>query len=214
MKKRKEAGLLMPLAALGLLVVYGCSLGGQSAPGDPVVMMGTMTKGSVIVNGVHFDVNGDTLISIDDESGRPEAELEDGMTVLLKGEIAPDGLTGTAIKVESEDELQGQVQALTDASLTVLNQLIYPDDLTRYGNTAGLSEISVLDYVEVHGQRDAEGNIRATRIELLSGTPEVELKGRVSSPAGGGFMLSSNRRDMFCAREISWKWRAATAAAP
>lgn len=189
MKKRKEAGLLMPLAALGLLVVYGCSLGGESAPGDPVVMMGTMTKGSVIVNGVHFDVNGDTLISIDDESGRPEAELEDGMTVLLKGEIAPDGLTGTAVKVESEDELQGQVQALTDASLTVLNQLIYPDDLTRYGNTAGLSEISVLDYVEVHGQRDAEGNIRATRIELLSGTPEVELKGRVSSPAGGGFML-------------------------
>lgn len=189
MKKRKETGLLILMAAIGLLVVYGCSLGGESAPGDPVVMTGTMTRGSVIVNGVHFDVDDDTLISIDDESGRSEAELEDGMTVTLKGEIAPDGLTGTAVKVESEDELQGQVQAVTEASLTVLNQLIYPDDLTSYGNVAGLSGISVLDYVEVHGLRDAGGNIRATRIELLTGTPEVELKGRVSSPTGGGFML-------------------------
>jgi hypothetical protein len=189
MRKRNEIRFYLIAVATGLLVAAGCSLGGQSAPGTPVVMTGTMTKGSVIVNGVHFEVGAGTLISVDDESGRTEVELDDGMTVTLKGEINPDGVTGTAVKVESEDELQGQVQAVTDFSLTVLDQLVYADDRTSYGNVTGLSGIALLDYVEVHGQRDAEGNIRATRIELLSGTPEVELKGRVSNLTGSSFTI-------------------------
>jgi len=189
MKNGNRIRFFLTAAVIGLLAAAGCSLSGQSDLGTPVIMMGTMTKGSVIVNGVHFEISAGTLISVDDQPGQAEAELEDGMTVTLKGEINPDGVTGRADKVESEDELQGQVQAVTDSSLTVLDQLVYADDLTSYGNVADLSGISVLDYVEVHGQRDADGNVRATRIELLSGTPEVELKGRVSNLTGSSFTL-------------------------
>ena len=40
-----------------------------------------------------------------------------------------------------------------------------------------------------HGQRDADGNIRATRVEKLSGSPEIELKGVVSNLGATSFEL-------------------------
>jgi hypothetical protein len=130
---------------------------------------------------------------VDDSSDQPESELEDGMVVTLRGTIDSDGVSGTAEKVESEDELQGQVESVFPAAdpayLIVLSQNVYVDDLTYYGNVSDLSGLVNGDYVEVHGQRDANGNIWATRVEKLSGSPEIELKGIVSNLGATTFEL-------------------------
>ena len=176
--------ILILAALVGILFLYACSLNGED-PGVTVVTHGTMRKGSVIVNGVHFTVPAGTPITVDDSSDQPESELEDGMVVTLRGTVNSDGVTGTAEKVESEDELQGQVESVFPAAdpayLVVLSQNVYVDDLTYYGNIGDLSGLVDGDYVEVHGQRDANGNIWATRVEKLSGSPEIELKGVVSN---------------------------------
>jgi hypothetical protein len=176
-----------------LLTAASCSTGASGgAEGTPVVMRGVMTKGSVILNGVHFVVPGSAAIAVDD-SPSPESELRDGMIVSLKGKINDDG-TGTLEKLDTEDELQGPVDAVDPAAgtVTVLSQTIYVDDRTIYGNMTDLSDLTApSDYVEVHGFRDASGAIRATRIEELTGTPEVEIKGVISGYGGSTFDIGA-----------------------
>jgi hypothetical protein len=181
--------VVVALAAL----VAGCTAGGSGGSGGtPVVMSGVMLKGSVILNGVHFDVPAGAAISVDGSSAT-DASLKDGMVVTLRGTIDGNG-TGTLEKLESSDELQGPIEAVNAVAgtLTVLSQTIYVDDQTRYGNLpGGLGDLGVDDMVEVHGMRDSLDNIRATRIELLTGSPETELKGIISSVTATTFAVGA-----------------------
>ena len=190
MKGKRARGWL--LAAIVALAAAGCTAGGGDDPGTPVVMSGVMLKGSVILNGVHFDVPPGTPITVDGSSAS-DANLHDGMVVTLKGTDHGNG-SGTLEKLVSSDELQGQVQAVdaVAGTLQVLGQTIYVDDQTKYGNLpGGLAGLAVSDYVEVHGLRDSAGAIRATRIEALSGTPEVELKGIISNLTATTFAIGT-----------------------
>jgi len=153
-----------------------------------------MTKGSVIVNGVTYTVAANTTILIDDNPGT-EAELEHGMEVEIHGNVNEDGVTGEAEFIAAENEVRGLVESIDTASnpqsFIVLNQTVIVDDLTVYANVLDLAGISVGDPVEVHGQRDANGNIRASRVELLGGgaITEVELRGIVSGLSGDNFNI-------------------------
>ena len=110
-----RATLKIAVAAVSLLflTLSGCNLaggGGSSSGGTDVVMSGTMTKGSVILNGVRFD---DTTAGITaDESAITAADLDDGMTVKLKGTIDAGGQTGEAELVEVENELKGSIDSI------------------------------------------------------------------------------------------------------
>ncbi|MBI5740666.1 MAG: hypothetical protein HZA16_08085 [Nitrospirae bacterium] len=200
MKGKIFERILVLLLALPLVTLScggggggGNDAGAGGAGPKAVVSTGTMTKGSVIVNGVRFNAAG-ASITIDDNPGA-EAGLHDGMQVHVKGQINDDGVTGTAELVEAEDSLQGVVSAkdtLADPpTLTVLAHKVIVDDLTVFANGASLAAINPGDVVEVHGQEDVNG-VHATRIE--AGVPnEAEMKGTISGLAGDTFSVGGQQ---------------------
>ncbi|MEQ1814604.1 MAG: DUF5666 domain-containing protein [Candidatus Nitrotoga sp.] len=180
-----------------MLYLAGCSGGDTQlagGAGGTGISHGVMTKGSVIVNGVRFE---DTAANIlIDDTPKTALNLHDGMVVSVRGNA--NGSSGTATEVRGQIEVRGLVTAkdavASPQRFTVFNQTVIVDDLTVYSNIdfAGITANTTI--VEVHGQRDATGNIRATRVEgslttLLDGTgmanPLVdEIRGVVSGGVG------------------------------
>ena len=180
---------MIPNIRLSILIVFlaalsGCGGGGGSSSvdsggtgGTGIVSTGVMTKGSVILNGVKFEDNA-ANISIDD-TPKTAAQLRDGMVVKLIGTIDDNGITGTAQRVEAEIEVRGIVTSVDGSAnpqqFTVLGQTVLVDVLTIYSNLPAKFASIVADpagvtgtLLEVHGQRDTGGNIRATRVEADS----------------------------------------------
>ncbi len=180
--------LLASLIALG-----ACGGGGGGGVdsggigGTGIVATGVMTKGSVIVNGIKFE-DSTANIAIDD-TPKTAADLRDGMVVKVIGTINDDNIRGTAQRVEAEIEVRGQVTDIfaleNPQRFRVLGQNVLVDDRTIYSNLVNFAAITVTRLVEVHGQRDTSGNIRATRVEadtLQMGADLVdEIRGIVSA---------------------------------
>ena len=172
----QRTALLAALAASFLVAACGGGGGtggtGTTTPppggGGPTVSSGVMTKGSTIVNGVRFE---DTTanISIDDTPKTPVA-LQNGMVVKVAGVVNDDGINGTAQRVKAIIEARGTptlIPAGADPQrFVVLGQTVFVDDQTEYSDTVNrFNSITISKLIEVHGQRDANGVIRATRIE-------------------------------------------------
>ena len=197
MKKVAKYMFVTGTAVVAAFALGACGGGGGGAPGAtsaPVVSTGTMTKGSVIVNGVRFE---DTLADIHpDDTGKVflPSDLKDGMTVKVRGEINDDRVTGRALEIEVENEVRGTVTRVGTDSFTVLGQTVFVDGGTVFANVANFAALVVGDAVEVHGQRDAAQNIRATRVELLVGAGVVDevrgvVAGKDASPGAGTFSI-------------------------
>jgi len=195
------------IAALTVLVAAcGGGTGGTGVTSNTpsnAVSIGVMTKGSVIVNGVHFEDNTAT-IKIDDTSKTPN-DLQSGMVVRLRGQINGDGVTGTAQVVNVSTEVRGTVQthnaATVPPTFRVVGQTVFVDELTVFANfgvspTAAGAVGQLVDatsVVEVHGLRDASGNILASRVELVQ-VPVAgndELRGTVTGLSGTTFTLQN-----------------------
>lgn len=166
--------------------------GGTIATSAPVVSAGTMTKGSVIVNGVRFTAAAGAAIRIDDNPGRPESELRDGMEVKVKGRINDDRITGQFEKVEAEPRVRGQMSGRGADDFTVHNHRVITDDNTVFEDrsaggvftTIGFNDLADLNEVEVHGGLDDLGNVRATRVERRNDNPNDEVRGVVTAKVG------------------------------
>lgn len=196
--------LLRPLYAAafagGLLAGCGGGTDGTGGmaplPTAQSVVIGVMTKGSVIVNGVHFDDRNAT-IRVDDRSGT-SGELADGMFVKVLGRINSDKVTGVADRIEVENELRGVVQTVdlnsNPPSFTVAGVKVYVDGSTVFGSQlSGIGALAAgITRVEVHGLRDPAGNVRASRVDAASSALD-ELKGTVSGldPATRRFVLGN-----------------------
>lgn len=169
--------------------------GGNAPPsGSPVqpsasTSSGAITKtaGTVTVNGVSFATDGSTVVRIDDNPKGVD-DLRDGMVVKLRGR--DDGTRRTAERIEVENEVRGTVTAVDAAAnpqtFTVGGLRVLVDEATAYANLSplGFAGIAVGGYVEVHGMRDAAGNLRATRVEgqaRNNANPADELKGTVGA---------------------------------
>lgn len=131
--------------------------------------------GSIIVNGVRYDVSGAVVHRDDDanDSVRHDAsEVKVGMVVAVSGSgIVPAG-TGVlpvaeAYTVRYGSSLIGPVSAVdgAGASVTVLGQTV-----RITSKTVQPASLSVNDVVEVHGLADAMGGYTATRIDILAGS--------------------------------------------
>ncbi len=188
------------LAALAASLLAACGGGGGTGgtgtttpppgAGGSTVSTGVMTKGSTIVNGVRFDDTSAT-ISIDD-TPKTSAALQNGMVVKLVGTVNDDGINGTAQRVKALIEVRGVPTTITNStngqSLVVNSQTVVIDDQTVFSNVAGFGAIQATTLIEVHGLRDANGAIRATRIEdtaaqMASSTLD-EIRGVVSGGTG------------------------------
>ena len=179
--------LIASLAAL--IAACGGGTGGTGVTGTPTLSTGVMTKGSTIVNGVRFE---DTTANISiDDTPKTSTALQNGMVVKVRGTVNGDGINGTASDVKALIEVRGIPTTVNvpAQSLIVLNQTVFADDQTVYSNLAGFGAIAAnVTFIEVHGLRDASGQIRATRIEanqLQMGDPNTdEIRGVVSGAAG------------------------------
>jgi Domain of unknown function (DUF5666) len=182
------------VSVIALIAVAACGGGGGGTGTAPAtstsaVSTGVMVKGSVIVNGVRFE---DTLANIAiDDTPKVAGDLQDGMVVQVLGTVSGDGVNGTAQRVEAQIEVRGtptSVNATANPpSLIVLGQTVIADDQTVYSNLANFAAITTSTLIEVHGLRDASGQIRATRIEAntaqMGDSTVDEIRGVVSGRA-------------------------------
>jgi hypothetical protein len=183
MKKQLAAALFAIVGASVLLGPVACG-GGGSSTGTPIVVQGTMTMGSAIVGGIRFD---DSAASVSaDGNQKTSAFLGNGMSVKLKGRVNDDRLTGEADVIEVENEIRGSIGSVGTDSFVVLGQTVYVDGSTFFAGGLSFSGgaiggLSAGNRVEVHGSRDAAGDIRATRVEKLGAGADDEFRGVVTA---------------------------------
>ena len=200
--------------------------GGSSAPSGAAptagLARGTIEGfGSVIVNGVKFEVEGaevefehGTTVII---SGATQTlHLNEGMQVEVEGSFDDNGRTGTATRLIVDDELEGEISGLaTNAttgviSFTVLGQTVVAipgstnvdPSSPLNGNLANLADGQ---FVEIHGLPDGLGTLQATFIEYkaadaasfaLNSEGELELTGAITSMASStSFSIGSQQID-------------------
>jgi hypothetical protein len=172
-------------AFLGLLLLLtSCGGGGTGGSGSPVVASGSVTDfGSIVVTGITFNTE-DATITVNGQPGS-EADLRLGHVVTVRGTLEPGGLVGTADTVVFESNVKGPITSIDvdDNRLVVLGQLVLVDDATQFGATQ-LHALVVGNIVEVSGFLDADGALRATRIDktqdaFMPGI-EIEVEGPIT----------------------------------
>jgi len=183
------------LAALAAsIATCGGGTGGTGVTGGTnAVSIGVMTKGSVILNGVHFDDTNANVV-VDDTPKTTQIDTRDGMVVKVRGMINADGITGTAQQVRALVEVRGTPTSVAPSanppSLMVLNQTVFVNDQTVLSNLpGGFGDITTSTLIEVHGLPDSTGRIWATRIEAnqaqMADNTVDEIRGVVSNASAG-----------------------------
>lgn len=191
----------MAIAGVGGLVavlVAACGGGGGSnfAGIDRLgVSNGTITGfGSIIVNGVEYETGSGTVILVDDSPGS-ESDLQVGQVVTLNWVTSDNGLTYRAEDVSYTATVRGQIASIDAAasSLVVLGQTVLVDAGTAFApgiSPADITGLAVADSVEISGLIDAEGAIRATRIERRTGSVSLKLRGTATAVTATTFSIN------------------------
>ncbi|MBH1987298.1 MAG: hypothetical protein I8H76_08260 [Burkholderiales bacterium] len=178
---------------LCLALVHGCGGGSQTASAPGVGSGGTGSYsagpisglGSIIVNGVRYDVDGAALSS--EDTAAPGADdLQLGVVVEVEGGAVSRAATGAdtavATRVRYVSEFIGPVSGLPGGgarptSITVLGQPIDVNAQTVLPTTP----LANAEEVVVFGLPDATGRVTATRVDRVSSPPLYKLSGRVQS---------------------------------
>lgn len=178
----KARHVLRPLALACLVALAACSGGGGTIGGGiggTSSVRGTITGfGSVIVGGIEFDTDGATVIV--DGGPATVADLKLGMVASVRGTVLPGGTRGVAERVVSDALVQGPIQSIDVAAgaLTILEQRILTDASTVFDPVAR-DRLAAGEIVRVSGFPDAQGRVRATRVERRPPDDEIEVKGTI-----------------------------------
>ncbi|MGB1254466.1 MAG: DUF5666 domain-containing protein [Thiolinea sp.] len=181
---------LAKLALLsGALLLGGCIEGAGTQLADGIggtgITMGRLTGfGSVYVNGIHFNTDNAQFIR-DGASADSQSDFNIGEIIRVEGTVNADRKTGIASKVIYSDVLEGSVTRVADGHiLKIMEQMVITDQLTVFHGFKRLADLKIDNIVEVSGYTDANGNIKATSIKLLSEAYEsgaiLEIEGTVS----------------------------------
>jgi hypothetical protein len=185
-------------------------IGGTGISSGPITAIG-----SCFVTGTEWSVGPGGQVLLDGEPFS-ESDLSLGMVVTVEGTRAADG-TGTATRVEFDDEIEGPLDPASydpatcpspdETCFTVFGQGFVADRNTSYAGTTfdgfraffSPSPDAVDAVVEVSGLADVHPTqgiaIRATRIEIkepngpVIGGTKVELEGSVENLAGDQFEI-------------------------
>ena len=143
--------------------------------------------GSIFVNGIEFDTNQSQFI-VDGDATLNEDDLAIGMVVNITGSVSNDGLEGTAVNVEYDDEVQGPVENITIAvngqrSFDIFDKTITIDESTTSFDKTDFTTIKDNDIVEISGFTTSTTGIEATFVkktgDITGGNAEVEIKGTI-----------------------------------
>lgn len=188
-----------------LLAMAGCGgSGGSDAPATPntpsatnQTTVGQITGfGSIYVNGIEFDTFGASY-EVDDALASDDDALAVGMVVKVEGLVNADGLTGTAMKVSYDDDIEGVVERLAPGAETgtrifvVMGVTVIVDSSrTNFESddpNFSFETIAEGDVVEVSGDYGNGGSLYATYVEEQGADDnEYEAKGVVSGYSLGG----------------------------
>ncbi len=182
LKERRPIILVVILLLLIGLNACGTGVGNNTFAGGGIggtgKSVGTVTAfGSVFVNSVEYNTTGVPIIV--NGATLNESDLEVGMKVAVIFQ------NGKATSITYESEITGPVESNFDpatSSFTVLGQTIIVDVTTVYiGVNSAADLIANTHNVEVSGFFDADGNIRATYVELKANSLlDFSVKGIVS----------------------------------
>jgi Domain of unknown function (DUF5666) len=203
--QRWLAPLATGLALVGLLL--GCGGVGQDGTGaaPDTQTTGVINGfGSVIVNGIHFDVSG-AQISVDGTPGATQADLRVGMVVSVTGSLNADGSSGAARQLAYESLLRGSIDdAPGAASLRVLGQRVQIDPTTVFAGVTGTGELRLGDRLQVSGFRNPDGSLRATWVQREAGGGALQFTGFVSAVAGNTLTVAGLAVDIARATQIGF----------
>lgn len=190
--KRRLGAFAWALALCLLIVACGGGGGGSVAGGGiggTGITNGQITGfGSVIVNGQKFEVEGGTQITIDDDVGQPQTNLQVGMIVTIEHTNFTDGRI-RADKIDYQSDVRGPA-TLSGQTLSVAGQSVIVTDQTCVQTTsdqtecvtgaAALQLLQTIGSADICGNRDASGQLRATRIRKTNSSA-VEVSGQLSA---------------------------------
>lgn len=187
----------MPLRSLLSVLVTSfllSSCGGSSLSlseggiGGSGFSVGKITAfGSIWVNGVRYDVS-QANFTRDGTAVIGQDEYRIGETVKIGGTVNADGVSGIATSVDFKNAIEGTVAASSNdgVSILVMGQLVFTDTLTTFYGFSMLTDLQYDNVVEVSGNYDANGILKATSITLkqssfLPGESVLEVKGTISN---------------------------------
>lgn len=175
---------VLACALLALTLSSSCG-GGVIAIGGGITGSGFTSGviagfGSIVVSDISYELGEATITN----EGVPiaEADLRLGMVVTIFANFNADGLTATALTVDAANVLQGMVESVDvgGGSFEALSQTILVDADTVFDGVT-LATLMVGDSVEISGFIDADGNVRASRVEDEGGSGESELSGIIEN---------------------------------
>ena len=205
-----NAQTLRPLR-LGITLIFllgGCSgevsvdIDGPEIPSFPpqqlsqaITTHGAITGfGNISINNVHYDAAAATVSM----NGLPAmwADLQLGQVVTVKGRIYIGETTGIADSIRFDADAIGPVSAIdaSNSTLTAMGQTILTDADTVFSSGIdpdSYAGLTVGDTVQVSGFRDADGKLRATRLERADAVEE-QVVGRVSGINVATFRFTIN----------------------
>ena len=193
------------LASVIVLLAAGCGSGGSGSGsgggggglfagggiGGTGITSGTVTGfGSVFVNGIEFETDSSSF-DVDDDNAASQNDLDIGMVVTVVGTVNDDGVSGDAVSIEYDDEVEGPIANnpvedadMTTKTFTVFDIMVIADKNTTVFSATDYASLSKNDMVEISGFFDGSGVLTATWIEkqgeLSLGSSEVEIKGTVT----------------------------------
>jgi Domain of unknown function (DUF5666) len=190
------------LARLLVLVTASCvaacggdmeaRIGGGGTGAPMSVGLGPVSGfGSVIANGESYDET--SALAFVDE--RPDQATPIPVSAIRLGmQIGIEHQNLLISKATVAAEVIGPVTSVATNGLTVLGQTVRvnadPAQPTVFDGLSELSELTIGSMLEVHGQRDANQDILATRIELKPSSHRVfRVAGNVANLAGRTFVI-------------------------
>jgi len=181
--------LLAAGTLLGLLAACGgggagSSTGASAGPAAPAAVAGESASGtitgfgSVIVDGVRYD-DASATVKVEDDASRPDPASVTDLKLGMQVEVSADA-DGRATGITVSSSVRGAVTALRADGFTVAGQtVLVSTDTARptvWEGVPGLADLAVNDRVEVHGTRDANRAIVATRVERKDPAGAVSIR--------------------------------------
>ncbi len=178
-----------------LLLLSACGGGGYSdgGIGGTGITQGRITGfGSIIVNGIRFDVSSATFTR-DGLSSSGQGEFSLGEVVTITGTIDAGGVSGIATNVNFTDNVEGPVSTPPgNNTLEVLGQQVNLTNTTRLHGFNTIRDIQQGDILEVSGFVDQNNAIQASSLKLKNQTTKFEVKGLSSRLNRGAKTFSIN----------------------
>lgn len=171
----------------------GAREAGEGIGGTGIV--GTITAfGSIWVNDAHIHFDQHTPITIN-QAPASSGELQLGQVVAVSS--VPEVEAYQAKSIDIIHEVVGPINKLSieQQKIEVLNQTIQLKDDTIYFDSIKLSQLSpdVLaagTYIEVSGLRQSDGEIVASRIDIIEAPEQIQLIGELSQNQNGSWHIN------------------------